>query len=125
MFSSFILNASQRASPKEGDIYKDVTIYGQTFRLFYGYYEDFERSADGNEPMPIYPDFIKNPVFTAEGIPFATAMQDICEHYDGGKKGDCCMECKHFKSCEELFGICKCDQRKLSNLFIPERSKKA
>ncbi len=113
MFGSLVSNTSQRASPKEGDIYKNVTLYGQTFRLFYGYYEDFERSADGNEPMPIYPDFIQNPLFTAEGFPFATAMQDICEHYDGKKKGDSCMECKHFEPSEELFGICKCDLRKL------------
>ncbi len=115
MVNSFLSQASQRASPKEGDIYKDVNIFGQTFRLFYGYYEDFERSTDGNEPIPIYPDFINNPLYTAEGIPFATAMQNICEHYDGKKNGDSCMECKHFKPCEELFGICKCDQRKLSN----------
>lgn len=111
MFSGFFSKASQRASPKEGDVYKDVTLYGRTFRLFYGYYEDFERNSGDNEPIPIYPDFIKEPVYTSDGYPFVTAMQDICEYYIGRKKGDSCMDCKHFEPSQELFGICKCERR--------------
>lgn len=113
MLGGLTSHASQRASPREGDVYRDVTLFGQTFRLHYGYYEDFERREDGNEPIPIYPDFIKNPQFTSEGFPFATAMQDICEHYSGRESGDSCIECTHFGPCEELFGICKCDLKKL------------
>ena len=56
-------------TPKEGDLYKEVTVADKTFKLLYGYYENFERESPFNEPMPIYPDFIKEPHYTAEGIP--------------------------------------------------------
>lgn len=98
--------------PKEGDLYKSVTISGHTFHLLYGYYEDFERQSKYNEPMPIYPDFIKHPQYTENGTPFATAMQDICACYDGAESGDSCSHCSHFQMCEELFGLCHCPKNK-------------
>ena len=50
----------QPPAPREGDLYKEVTIAGKIFRLLYGYYENFEREGPLNDPMPLYPDFIKS-----------------------------------------------------------------
>lgn len=106
----------QLPTPKEGDLYKEVTISGKTFRLLYGYYENFERESPLNEPMPIYPDFTKNPHYTAEGIPIVTAMQNVCEFYYGKNDEDSsCSECSFFQKSEELFGLCNCPQNKRSN----------
>lgn len=99
--------------PKEGDLYKEVTIGNVTFKLHYGYYEDFERNSRFNEPIPIYPDFISQPIFNDQGIPFVTAMQDICEHYSGKGGEDSCSECSHFCKCEELFGLCYNPKRRM------------
>lgn len=101
--------AEQSPKPKEGDLYREVTISDKTFRLLYGYYEDYERENPFNDPMPIYPDFIKEPHYTAEGIPIVTAMQNVCEFYDGKNDEDsCCDDCAFFKKGEELFGFCNC-----------------
>lgn len=107
MFTSIFTDDTQKTPvPKEGDLYKEVTIRNVSFKLRYGYYEDFERNGQYNEPMPIYPDFITKPMFTDDGFPFVTAMQDICEHYSGKTGEDSCSECQHFCECEELFGLC-------------------
>ncbi|MBQ6825765.1 MAG: hypothetical protein IJP34_03795 [Clostridia bacterium] len=106
----------QPPTPKEGDLYKEVTISGKTFRLLYGYYESFERESSFNDPMPIYPDFIKEPHYTAEGIPIVTAMQNVCEFYNGKKDEDSsCADCVFFQKGEELFGFCECPKNKYSN----------
>ena len=70
--------AASPTTPVEGELYKEVTVGGRPFRLVYGYYEDFERESPFNEPIPIYPDLLNNPVYTAQGIPIVTAMQYIC-----------------------------------------------
>lgn len=106
----------QPHTPKEGDLYKEVTISDKTFRLLYGYYESFERESLVNEPIPIYPDFIKEPHYTAEGIPLVTAMQNICEFYNGKNDEDsCCADCVFFQKSEELFGFCNCFKNKRSH----------
>jgi len=106
-------NIEQPQTPKEGDLYKEVTIFDKTFRLLYGYYESFERESPFNEPIPIYPDFIKEPHYTAEGIPIATAMQNVCEFYDGRNDEDSsCSDCVFFQKHEELFGLCNCPHKK-------------
>ncbi len=103
-------------TPKEGDLYREVTISDKTFRLLYGYYESFERESQFNDPMPIYPDFIKNPHYTAEGIPIVTAMQNVCEFYKGKNDEDSsCSDCGFFQSSEELFGLCSCPSNKHSD----------
>ncbi len=114
MLTKFIMQGvEQTPKPKEGDLYKEVTVSGKTFRLLYGYYESFERESPFNEPMPIYPDFIKEPHYTAEGIPIATAMQNVCEFYIGKTDEDSsCSECSFFEISEELFGLCNCPQKK-------------
>ena len=37
------------------------------------------------EPIPLYPDFIRDPRYTADGMPFITAIQDVCRYYLGKK----------------------------------------
>ena len=103
-----ILPYISTGAPKEGELYKEVTLHGQTFRLLYGYYEDFERESPLNEPMPVYPDLIKYPKYTANGEPLVTAIQDTCYHFFGKPGGDSCGDCRFFRKEEELFGVCEC-----------------
>lgn len=114
MLTRMIMHGAERPpTPKEGELYKEVTISGKTFRLLYGYYESFERESPFNEPIPIYPNFIEDPHYTDEGIPIATAMQNVCQFYSGKNDEDSsCADCGFFQSCEELFGLCNCPQNK-------------
>ena len=89
---------------KEGDLYKVVKFFGRTFELRYGYYEEYERKSKFNELVPIYPDFIKNPEYTDDGIPIVTEMQPVCKECEGA--AEICFGCKFFKRGEELFGRC-------------------
>ncbi len=113
LIGSILQDVVQPTTPKEGDLYKEVTISGKTFRLLYGYYESFERESRLNDPIPIYPNFIKAPLYTDEGIPFATAMQNVCAYYKGKNHEDsCCADCVYFQSSEELFGFCICPKNR-------------
>ncbi len=97
---------------KEGDLYKIVTTFGVTFELRYGYYGECDRKY---EPDVIYPDFLGEPVYTEDGAPFVTMMQDACDSYKGKVKRDkdtTCAECKYFSRGEELLGICTCPKNK-------------
>ncbi|MBE6629774.1 MAG: hypothetical protein E7624_02870 [Ruminococcaceae bacterium] len=96
--------------PRDGDLYKRITLHGVSFELRYGYYEEFERAS--GEPIPIYPDFEKEPRYTAEGHPFVTAMQNACPHHHGADPEYGCHGCLYYKEGEELIGICTCEQRK-------------
>lgn len=119
MFSKLIQNdlPQQKVIPKEGDLYKVVNTYGRTFELKYGYYEECDRHSPlVRSPVPIYPDFTKEPVYTDDGTPFVTMMQDVCPYYKGEKKrtpDSTCDECKYFKHGEDWFGICTCPKNKL------------
>ena len=98
---------------RDGDLCKVVTVFGKTFELRYGYYDECER--DVMEPIPIYPDFKINPEYTEDGIPFVTMMQDSCECYKGevSRTYDItCADCKYFKPGEEWFGLCTCESKK-------------
>lgn len=112
MFTQFFAQSKAPPAPKEGDLYKELTVFGKTFEIRYGYYEDFERQH--HEPMAIYPNFIEHPEFTEEGQPFVTAMQDICQHYVGVPHGDTCGECSCFRKGPDLFGLCDCPCKKRS-----------
>ena len=97
--------------PKEGELYKELTAFGVTFPIYYGYYEDFERES--SPPIPIYPDFAAAPVYTAEGHPFVTEMQDMCDkgvlrHASLGDR--CCGNCRAYLCGQELLGICLSSQ---------------
>ena len=114
MFTTLFIKDPVQAEPehKEGDLYKVVNTFGRTFELKYGYYGDCDRRF---EPDVIYPDFTQTPVYTDEGTPFVTMMQDACASYRGESKktpDTTCAECKNFKRGEEWFGICTCEKNK-------------
>ena len=97
----------------EGEIYKVISLCGKSFELRYGYYEDFERESRFSEPIPIYPDFIKSPQYTAEGYPLATQMQEPCGYGRlRGRLDPCCADCLFFCEGEDLIGICKSESRR-------------
>lgn len=93
---------------KEGSLYKSIDLHGTNFKIKYGYYDDKDRHSKYNEPIPIFPDFIKNPMYTNKGQPFVTHMQDKCIHYIGDESIDSCYKCKHFVKGVDLIGICSC-----------------
>ena len=89
---------------KDGDLYKIITLFERVFELRYGYYEEYER--DASEPVPIYPNFKEAPVYTRDGYPFVTQMQEIC-HYGTSKFSDgCCVDCEYYRHGDDLIGIC-------------------
>ena len=112
MFTTLFAHDTGQGSPREGDLYKRVTVAGRTFELFYGYYEDFERFGKYNDPIPIYPDFISAPEYTEDGIPYVTKMQDICRYYQGNSTDDSCAQCAHFQIGDDLIGLCRCSQKR-------------
>lgn len=115
MLSTFFAQDThmKTAPPKEGELYKILNIEGNTFRLYYGYYEEYERNNPAAEPMPIYPDFLKDPRYTDAGHAFVTKMQDACKHYKGCEsESNECAECAYYKHGDELIGICTCPNNK-------------
>lgn len=93
---------------KEGELYKSVTVHGRTFELRYGYYDEKERFGRYSEPIPIYPDFTRDPQYTDDGQPFVTAMQDPCEHFIGRDRSIGCYGCSYFSDGDDLLGVCAC-----------------
>jgi hypothetical protein len=92
--------------PIEGELFKIITLSGREFPLYYGYYEDCDRTNPLCDPVPIYPDFLTEPEYTDEGLPFATDMQDACEYYEGERSEDVCFGCVHYSRGEDFIGIC-------------------
>ncbi len=113
MLDAFILTKNS-APPGEGELYKEINIFGERFEIFYGYYEECERDNENIEPMPIYPDFIINPKFTKDGRPFVTKMQDACKYYKGKiltyKE---CADCEFYRHGEDFLGICMHEKNKI------------
>ena len=114
---SFFMSRAEREEKntlREGDLYREVNIHGKHFTLHYGYYADCDRENPLASPIPIYPDFIEEPQYTDDGLAFVTMMQDACQHFDGkiGADNDC-SECAYFRRCEELFGICTCQAKRI------------
>ena len=117
MLSSLFQNNIQptEVTHKEGELYKVVTTFGKTFELRYGYYQECDRQSPLCDPVVIYPDFLSNPVYTDNGEPFVTMVQDACKSYSGKAKrtsDTTCCECKYFHSGEDWFGICTCPKNK-------------
>ena len=98
--------------PKEGELYDVVSVYGKTFEIYYGYYEDYERNSKYNEPVPIYPDLFSFPEYDGDGNRIVTQMQISCENYSGSADEDSCGKCVHFKRGKNLFGLCRQDSTK-------------
>lgn len=116
MFTSlFGLNTPPKEPKhKEGDLFKVITAHGVTFEIYYGYYEEIDRQNPNSEPMEMYPNFIENPTYTADGVPFVTGFQKKCKYYKGEPDEDgTCYQCSYYEKCEELLGICKCRARRL------------
>ena len=120
MFKTLFGNSNPPQEPvrKEGDLFKVIIAYGKRFELRYGYYDENDRHLGNNELVEIYPDFLENPEYTDDGIPFVTAMQDRCRHFrladpnnDEGEDNTC-FHCIHYEKCEELLGVCSCPKRK-------------
>ena len=115
MFSQFLKrDTGQRPpEPKEGDLYKVIHLHGKTFEIRYGFYEECDRHNPYMEPMEIYPDFLKAPQHTDEGIPFVTAIQTPCCHFKGKKDvNSTCEECAFYQHGEELLATCGCPENK-------------
>ncbi len=102
---------NRQHSPREGDLFKVIELHGARFEIRYGYYEEIERH---HEPMEIYPDFIKNPVYTIDGFPFVTLMQDACKNYEACAKGieHDCSSCIYMERGDELIAVCRCEKNK-------------
>ncbi len=100
----------------EGQLYEIIELYGTRFEIRYGYYEDFERAH--TDPLPIYPLFHQSPVYTPDGYPFATKMQEPCDKYSvrvDGVDTERCAECIYFQAeADCTIGICKCEERRLN-----------
>lgn len=95
--------------PQEGEIYKVVQVGDKTFEIVYGYYSEADRQW--GEAMPILPDFTKTPIYTNDGEPLITRIQDACEFYEvsDNKEGDgWCADCLHNKSPNDEISVCKC-----------------
>ena len=102
--------------PAEGDLYKTLTVAGHSFRIHYGYYADEDRMHQ--EPMPIFPCLEQEPLYTEDGFPLVTCIQDACAHYavhtDEPGNGWCC-DCVFYSDAKDEIGICQCaNNRNLS-----------
>jgi hypothetical protein len=93
-------------------LFKIIRLYGKTFEIRYGFYEECDRHSL-SEPMEIYPDFVKDPQYTDDGRPFITAIQTPCSHFSKEPTANStCEECAYYQHCEELLGICRCPANK-------------
>ena len=91
------------------------TGVGRTFELRYGYYEEKDRQNPLCKPAVIYPDFVRDPMYTEDGKPFVTLIQDACHRFDGAAArtaDSTCAECRHFLRGEEWFGLCGCPENR-------------
>ena len=99
----------QTQCPKEGDLFKIIKLAGKTFEIRYGFYEECDRHTKYAEPIEIYPNFLHDPQFTDDGLPFVTAVQVPCEYFKGNpNENSTCEECSYYQHGEELIGICSC-----------------
>ncbi len=115
MFTKLLKHDPEQLSPvpKEGNIFKIIQLYGKTFELIYGFYEERDRHTHYAEPVAIYPDFIEHPQYTDDGIPFVTAMQVPCRNFEGKKSEDSgCGDCGFYRHGEELIGNCACPKNR-------------
>lgn len=97
------------APPKEGDLYKILTIEEHTFELRFGFYADFER--ENGDPVVIYPDLTKKRIYTKDGRWIVTAIQDPCSYYQVSEqkvRDGCCNDCDYYVVSGDEIGICTC-----------------
>ena len=92
---------------RDGDLYKTISPFGKSFDIKYGYYEEYERTR--GEPVPIYPDFKKESIYTEDGYPLVTQMQELCEQGESKFSDGICADCKYFEHGDDLIGRCTCE----------------
>jgi len=92
------------------ELYRSFLIHGVRLDIYYGYYEEYERERGA--PIPIYPNFRETPLYTADGEPLVTQMQELCEYGESKFAEGFCVDCKHYRHAEDLIGICTCPHRK-------------
>lgn len=100
--------------PREGDLYKVIDVEKNTFKIHYGYYEESER--DKVEPLPVFPNLKESPVYTADGKPIVTAIQEPCEYYSPLNKErseEWCGDCISYLDADKEISICGCTERML------------
>ncbi len=100
--------------PREGELYKVIDVDNKTFEIHYGYYEESER--DKVEPLPVFPDLKKNPVYTADGKPIVTAIQEPCEYYapkSEERSEEWCGDCISYLNRDKEISICGHTERML------------
>lgn len=100
--------------PREGDLYKVIDVEKNTFKIYYGYYEENERCKV--EPLPVFPDLKENPVYTARGYSIVTAIQQPCKHYSPRNKErseEWCGDCIYYLNGTDEISICGCKERRL------------
>ncbi len=95
--------------PKDGDLYKRITIGQHDFELRYGYYTDADRAF--GEPAVIFPELSERRLYDGDGNRIVTAVQDPCGSYkasDPKTKEKSCIGCIHYYPPGEDMGICRC-----------------
>lgn len=107
---------TDRLTPKEGELYKQLTVAGHSFELRYGYYEESER--DLCPPVVLYPNLIADPRYSAEGYPLVTHVQDACEHCRTADEQEAywCSDCIHYSREHREIGVCRCEHRRNKSL---------
>lgn len=106
---------------QEGDLYEVLLVDGGTFEIRYGYYEDFEREL--SEPIPIYPDLEKTPIYGTSGKRIVTHMQEPCQHFSpqaGSDTEQCCGCCIYYPANRQMIEACQCKHNK--TIRMHERS---
>lgn len=100
--------------PREGELYKRLTVAGHTFELRYGYYQEQERTIC--PPVVIFPDLAARKLYCPEGYPLVTQIQDPCQLYAAttAPPENWCGDCSHFSGEHPEIGICRCEQRKIT-----------
>lgn len=98
--------------PREGELYKIITVAGHSFELKYGYYEEYERVA--GPPVVVFPNLIASPKYSPEGYPLVTQIQDPCQYFKlaPGREEHWCGDCEHFVGAHPEIGECQCAHRK-------------
>ncbi len=101
--------------PREGDLFSVFLVGGHAFEIRYGHYTDEERAA-GNEPVPIYPNLDKSPLYNEEGFRITNCISEGCRHFTA-KRPKCierqCIYCTYYDTsvCLDI-GICRCEKQR-------------
>ncbi|NMP38065.1 MAG: hypothetical protein GX051_08120 [Clostridiales bacterium] len=108
----------QNRPPTEGELYGVFTVAGHTITVYYGYMDERDRETEliqGDNIVPVTPDFLKNPLYDENGAPLVTDIQDTCEFYapeSPEEPEEWCRDCKYFPPDKPKIGVCLCENRR-------------